>query len=83
MTWLGAMQRSRRAQPELMDMSVPPMGPRVSGVEVGRPQAADRLSPVPRLPCRRRLMLGSAGEKIDTREFHRPADVAKKAPNLA
>ena len=61
-------------------MSVPPMGPRVSGVEVRRPQAADGLSRVPRLPCRRRLMLGNGGERIDTREFHRSADVVKKAP---
>jgi hypothetical protein len=82
MIWLAPPQRSRRAQPELMDMSVPPMGPRVSGVEVRRPQAADGLSPIPRLP-RRRLMLGNAGGRIDTREFHRSADVVKKAANLA
>ncbi len=61
-------------------MSVPPMGPQVSGVEVRRPQAADGLSRVPRLRRRRRLMLGNAGERIDTREFHRSADVVKKAP---
>jgi len=28
-------------------------------------------------------MLGNAGEGIDTHEFHRSADVVKKAPNLA
>jgi hypothetical protein len=83
MTWLAALQRSRRAQPELMDMSVPAMGPRVSGVEVRRPHAADGRSRIRRLRRRRRLMLGNAGDGIDTREFHRPADVVKKAPNLA
>jgi hypothetical protein len=55
----------------------------VSGVEVRRPQAADGLRRIGRLPRRRRLMLGDAGERIDTREFHRSADVVKKAPNLA
>jgi hypothetical protein len=83
MTWFAALQRSRRAQPELMDTRIPPIGPRVSGVEVRRPQAADGLRRIRRLPRRRRLMLGDAGERIDTREFHRSADVVKKAPNLA
>jgi hypothetical protein len=82
MTWLAALQRSRRAQPELMDMGVHPVGPRVSGVEVRRLQA-DGLSRIRRLPRRRRLLLGDAGRRIDTREFHRSADVVKKAPNLA
>jgi hypothetical protein len=83
MIWLAALQRSRRAQPELMDMGVHPVGPRVSGVEVRRLQAADRLSRIRRLPRRHRLLLGDAGERIDKREFHRSADVVKKAPNLA
>jgi hypothetical protein len=83
MTWLEALERSRRAQPELMDMGVHPMGPRVSGVEVRRLQAADGPSRIRRLPRHRRLMLGDAGERIDTRGFHRSADVVKKAPNLA
>jgi hypothetical protein len=82
MTWLAALQRSRRAQPELMDMGVHPVGPRVSGVEVRRLQA-DGLSRIRRLPRRRRLLLGDVGERIDKREFHRSADVVKKAPNLA
>jgi hypothetical protein len=83
MTWLAALQRSRRAQLELTDMRIRPIGARVSGVEVRRPQAADGLSRIRRLPRRRRLMLGDAGGRIDTREFHRSADVVKKAPNLA
>jgi len=83
MTWLAALQRSRLAQPELTDTRIPLIGPRVSAVEVRRPQAADGLSRIRRLPRRHRLLLGDAGERIDKREFHRSADVVKKAPNLA
>jgi len=83
MTWLGALRRSRCPQPELMPVRMPQTGPRVSGVAVRRPQPADGLRHTPQLPRRRRLMLGNGGDGIDTREFHRSADVVKKAPNLA
>jgi hypothetical protein len=55
----------------------------MSGAEARRSQAADGLSRFPRLPRRLCLMLGNGGDGIDTRVFHRSADVVKKVPNLA
>jgi hypothetical protein len=81
MTWLAGLGAIGARATGIVHVRIRPMGPRVSGVEVRRLQAADGLSHM--RGRRRRLMLGNAGGRIDTREFHRSADGVKKAASLA